>query len=84
MSAWADSVVQDINSIRVCEEIKEIETEVQKVLQAQEKALEDMVKNLASYMGLLSIPSPDPASIVKWLKKLVLGTVEPYIEAFER
>jgi len=83
MSAWADSIVKDIDSVRICDDIKAIEAEIQKVLAAQEAALEAMIKKLEAYLPILSLPSPDPVSILKWLKKLVVGTVEPYIDAFE-
>lgn len=83
MSQWADNIVRDIKSVRVCQELQEIEQEIQKVIAAQEAALMALVKNLESYLPLLTIPSVDPAAIVKFLKKLVLGTIEPYIESFE-
>lgn len=83
MSEWADRIVSDIKSVRVCQELQDIEKEIQKVIAAQEAALMSLVKNLESYLPLLTIPSINPADIVKFLKKLVLGTIEPYIESFE-
>lgn len=83
MSQWADSIKKDIESSVTCDDLKNIEKEVQKVLQAQEKALEQMLSGLSSYLPLLTMPGVDPAEIVKFLGKLVSGTVQPFITAYE-
>ncbi|ACI50361.1 hypothetical protein Gdia_0569 [Gluconacetobacter diazotrophicus PA1 5] len=83
MGAWADSVVKDIQSIQVCGDLQEVEAEIKNILSAQEAALQQMITSLESYLPLLSLPGADPVSIVNWLKQLILGTVNPYIVAFQ-
>lgn len=84
MSQWADQIKKDIDSSVTCQDIKNIEQEVQKVLQAQEKALEKMLEGLASYLPLLTMPGANPAEIVSFLGKLVTGTVQPFVTAYEQ
>ena len=38
----------------------------------------DIIKD---FLPILSLPSPDPVSIVKWLGKLVLGSAWPQLQA---
>jgi hypothetical protein len=45
------------------------------------KAISKEMASLTSLIALLDIPFPDPVSIVKWLVKLVLGSVGPQITA---
>lgn len=46
------------------------------------KAVEDQLKILKKYLPITSLPSPTPFGIVKWLGKLVTGTIIPQLEAF--
>jgi hypothetical protein len=44
-------------------------------------SIEDGIAGTSGYASLLSLPSPDPASIVKWLGKLVTTLVGPEVAA---
>ena len=83
MSKWADDIASSINDSVSCDDLKKIEAQVQQIIAQQEAALTQMLQGLEKYLPLLSLPSVDPASIVKFLSQLVSGTVTPFITAYE-
>lgn len=83
MSQWASDIVKDINDSVTCQDLKNIEAKIQKILAQQEAQLEVMLKNLEKYLPLLSLPSVNPAEIVSYLSKLISGTVAPFVTAYE-
>lgn len=67
----------DCNALKliVKQHLDEIKTQAR-------KAVEDQTKLLKKYLPITSLPSPTPWGIVKWLGKLVTGTIIPQLEAF--
>jgi hypothetical protein len=69
-----DDMVNQISSTIDCQALELL---VQEHIAAIEKIIADKIKDQLSIaknaFPLLSLPSPDPVSIVKWLGKLILG-----------
>ena len=69
-----DDMVNQISSTIDCQALELL---VQEHIAAIEKIIADKIKDQLSIANnafpLLSLPSPDPISIVKWLGKLILG-----------
>ena len=69
-----DDMVNQISSTIDCQALELL---VQEHIAAIEKIIADKIKDQLSIANnafpLLSLPSPDPVSIVKWLGKLILG-----------
>jgi hypothetical protein len=69
-----DDMVNQISSTIDCQALELL---VQEHIAAIEKIITDKIKDQLSIaknaFPLLSLPSPDPVSIVKWLGKLILG-----------
>lgn len=69
-----DDMVNQISSTIDCQALELL---VQEHIAAIEKIIADKIKDQLSIANnafpLLSLPSPDPVSIIKWLGKLILG-----------
>ena len=83
MSQWADDISQDINDCVTCQDLKDIEAKVQKIIAQQEAQISILLKNLEKYLPLLSLPSVNPAEIVSYLSRMCSGVVGPFITAYE-
>lgn len=44
--------------------------------------IQTQAKQLSDILPILSLPSPDPVSIVNWISKMVLGTAKPQLDAY--
>jgi len=47
-----------------------------------EAKIETQLEILKTYLPLLNLPGPSPTAILKWLKKLVTGTIMPQLQAY--
>lgn len=76
-------LTQQIRATTDCDALKLIvKQHVDEIKRLAKKAVEDQLKLLKKYLPITSLPSPTPWGIVKWLGKLVTGTIIPQLEAF--
>ena len=78
-----DDMVNQISSTIDCQALELL---VQEHIAAIEKIIADKIEDQLSIaknaFPLLSLPSPDPVSIVKWLGKLILGDAFLKIQSY--
>jgi len=75
-------LTQQIRSTVDCNALKLIIRQHLDELKKQaEKAAKEQLELLKKTLGITSLPSPTPQGIVKWLGKLVTGTIIPTLEA---
>jgi len=75
-------LTQQIRSTVDCNALKLIIRQHLDELKKQaEKAAKEQLELLKRTLGITSLPSPTPTGIVKWLGKLVTGTIIPTLEA---
>jgi RNA-binding protein YhbY len=75
-------LTQQIRSTVDCNALKLIIRQHLDELKKQaEKAAKEQLDLLKKTLGITSLPSPTPQGIVKWLGKLVTGTIIPTLEA---
>jgi hypothetical protein len=78
-----NELTQQIRFVTDCDALKLIVKQHLDDLKKQaEKAVKDQLKLMQQYLPITSLPSPTPFGIVKWLGKLLTGTVIPMLEAF--
>jgi len=86
MSINAKQINDMARQIRYTTDCEVLLYEVREHLKSVTDDIAAMVKEQASLLEkilpILSLPSPDPISIVKWLGKLVLGTAYPQLKAY--
>ena len=76
-------LTQQIRSVTDCDALKLIvKQHMDDIKKAAKKAVEEQLELLKKYLPITSLPSPTPWGIVKWLGKLVTGTIIPQLEAF--
>lgn len=76
-------ITQQIRSVTDCDALKLIvKQHIDDIKKAAMKAVEEQLELLKKYLPILNLPSPTPWGIVKWLAKLVTGTIIPQLEAF--
>lgn len=76
-------ISQQIRNVTDCDALRLIVNQhLDDVKKSASKAAEEQAKLLQKYLPITSLPSPTPWGIVKWLGKLVTGTVIPQLEAF--
>lgn len=76
-------ITQQIRSVTDCDALKLIvKTFMDDVKKAAKKAVKEQLELLKKYLPITNLPSPTPWGIVKWLGKLVTGTIIPQLEAF--
>lgn len=76
-------LTQQIRATTDCNALKlVVKQHVDEIKALAKKAVEDQTKLLKKYLPITSLPSPTPWGIVKWLGKLVTGTIIPQLEAF--
>lgn len=78
-----DNLTRQIESVTDCSALIQIfEQHLDSVSDLVESKIETQVEILKSYLPLLKLPGINPAAIVKWLKKLVTGTIMPQLRAY--
>jgi len=76
-------LTQQIRSVTDCNALKLIvKQHLDDIKKQAIKAVEEQLELLKKYLPITSLPSPTPWGIVKWLGKLVTGTIIPQLEAF--
>ena len=76
-------LTQQINSVTDCGALKLIVSQhLDDVKRLATKAVEEQLELLKKYLPITTLPNPTPSGIVKWLGKLVTGTIMPQLEAF--
>jgi hypothetical protein len=76
-------LTQQINSVTDCGALKLIVSQhLDDVKSLATKAVEEQLELLKKYLPITTLPNPTPSGIVKWLGKLVTGTIIPQLEAF--
>jgi hypothetical protein len=76
-------LTQQIRSVTDCEALKLIvKQHIDDLKKEAKKAVEEQLELLKQYLPITSLPSPTPWGIVKWLGKLVTGTIIPQLKAF--
>jgi hypothetical protein len=76
-------ITQQIKSVTDCNSLKLIvKQHLDDIKKEATKAVEEQLELLKKYLPFTSLPSPTPTGIVKWLAKLVTGTIIPQLEAF--
>lgn len=74
----------NVNSVRAPEQLAEVVSQLNDEISPISAAITAEIAKLNPYLALLSLPSPDPASIVSWLGNLLTATVAPQIAAATR
>lgn len=78
-----DNLTKQIENATDCRALTQIfEQHLDSVKDLIESKIETQLEILKSYLPLLSLPGINPAAIVKWLKKLVTGTIMPQLRAY--
>ena len=76
-------LTQQIRSVTDCNALKLIvKQHLDDIKKEAKKAVKEQLELLKKYLPITSLPDPTPLGIVKWLGKLVTGTVIPQLEAF--
>lgn len=76
-------LTQQIRYVTDCNALKLIvKQHLDDIKKEARKAVEEQLDLLKTYLPITSLPSPTPWGIVKWLGKLVTGTIIPQLEAF--
>jgi hypothetical protein len=75
-------LTQQIRSTVDCEALKLIiKQHLDELKKQAEKAAKEQLALIKNKLGITTLPSPTPTGIVKWLGKLVTGTIIPTLEA---
>jgi hypothetical protein len=75
-------LTQQIRSTVDCDALKLIiKQHLDELKKQAEKAVKEQLALIKNKLGITSLPSPTPTGIVKWLGKLVTGTIIPTLEA---
>lgn len=78
-----DNLTKQIENVTDCRALTQIfEQHLDSVTNLVESKIETQLEILKSYLPLLKLPGINPAAIVKWLKKLVTGTIMPQLRAY--
>lgn len=78
-----DNLTKQIENVTDCSALTQIfEQHLDSVTNLVESKIETQLEILKSYLPLLKLPGINPAAIVKWLKKLVTGTIMPQLRAY--
>lgn len=75
------AIIVELEYVTDCEALK---ARVRPVIKSVTDAIDGVINEMERQSGpakLLKPPSPTPWSIIKWLKKLVLGTILPSVKA---
>ena len=76
-------LAEQINNTTDCSALTIIfEQHLTSVTDLIEEKLASQLEILKNYLPLLSLPGANPAAIVKWLKKLLLGSILPQLKAY--
>ena len=76
-------LAEQINNTTDCSALTKIfEQHLDSVTDLIEAKLESQLEILKNYLPLLSLPGANPAAIVKWLKKLLMGSILPQLKAY--
>lgn len=76
-------LAKQINNTTDCSALTIIfEQHLESVTDLIEAKIESQLEILKNYLPLLSLPGPNPAAIVKWLKKLLTGSILPQLKAY--
>lgn len=78
-----DNLTKQIENATDCQALTQIfEQHLDSVTNLVEAKIETQLELLKSYIPLLDLPSINPVAIVKWLAKLVTGTIYPQLKAY--
>lgn len=78
-----DNLTKQIENVTDCTALTQIfEQHLDSVTDLVESKIETQLEILKNYLPLLTLPGINPAAIVKWLKKLVTGTIMPQLRAY--
>ena len=78
-----DNLTKQIENATDCTALTQIfEQHLDSVTDLVESKIETQLEILKNYLPLLSLPGPNPAAILKWLKKLLTGTIMPQLRAY--
>lgn len=78
-----DNLTKQIENATDCQALTQIfEQHLESVTDLVEAKIETQLEILKTYLPLLSLPGPSPTAILKWLKKLVTGTIMPQLQAY--
>lgn len=76
-------LAKQINNTTDCSALTLIfEQHLDSVTDLIEAKIESQLEILKNYLPLLSLPGANPAAIVKWLKKLLMGSILPQLKAY--
>lgn len=76
-------LTRQINSTTDCSALTLIfEQHLSSVTDLIEAKVESQLEIVKNYLPLLSLPGPSPTAILKWLKKLLTGTIMPQLKAY--
>ena len=74
-------LTQQIRATTDCDSLKLIiKQHIDEVKKMAEDAVKEQIRAIKQSAGITSLPSPTPTGIVKWLGKLVTGTIIPTLE----
>ena len=75
-------LTEQIRATTDCDALKLIiKQHLDELKKQAEKAVKEQLNLIKNKLGIASLPSPTPIGIVKWLGKLVTGTIIPTLEA---
>lgn len=78
-----DNLTKQIENATDCVALSQIfEQHLDSLINVVESKVETQLEILKTYLPLLKLPGINPAAIVKWLKKLVTGTIMPQLKAY--
>lgn len=78
-----DNLTKQIENVTDCSALTQIfEQHLNSVTDLVESKIETQLEILKNYLPLLSLPGANPAAIVKWLKKLLTGSILPQLRAY--
>lgn len=78
-----ENLTKQIENATDCQALTQIfEQHLESVTDLVEAKIETQLEILKTYLPLLDLPGPSPTAILKWLKKLVTGTIMPQLQAY--
>ena len=79
----AEALANQIRNTTDCSVLAElIDQHLQEIRDVVEDLINEQLEILKNILPILNLPSPDPASIVEWLSKLVTGSAFPQLTAY--
>lgn len=79
----AEALANQIRNTTDCSVLAElIDQHLQEIKDVISDLIKEQLELLKNYLPIINLPFPDPASIVKWLAKLVTGTTYPQLQAY--